>query len=227
MSLAAQATSSSSNGTVPPQHERLSPNPKPAPLAPLDYVVPTRITNVQRTYTKRRKLEVLLFLLHHRIYDIESRVSDHYFDNGSRRPYIREASAWFKIPTRTISTWWKARASFGITDDGAPMCIEELLRKSSTKKTTKKKRQTEGTTAPKRARGASQKQAKKTPQMEGSPAPERAQTASQEQDKGNIQARNKESLPPEATVTQQETGRNVLNESHATGQNSAMQSRSH
>ncbi|KAG5931903.1 hypothetical protein E4U60_005717 [Claviceps pazoutovae] len=204
MSLAAHSTPSSSNGagTVPPQHQRLS--PKPDPLAPLDYVVPTRITNVQRTYSKRRKLEVLLFLLHHRIHDLESRVSDHYFDDGSRRPYIREASAWFKIPTRTINTWWKVRASFGITEDGSPVCIEELLCKSSTRKTTKKKRQTEGTTAPKRA-----------------------QTASQEQDKGNIQARNKENLPLEATVTQQETGRNALNEIHATGHDSVMQGPSH
>ncbi|KAG5946904.1 hypothetical protein E4U59_002693 [Claviceps monticola] len=212
MSLAAQSTPSSSNGTgtVPPQHQRLS--PKPGPLAPLDYVIPTRITNVQRTYSKRRKLEVLLFLLHHRIHDLESRVSDHYFDDGSRRPYIREASAWFKIPTRTINTWWKSRASFGITEDGAPMCIEELLRNSSTKKTTKKNRQTEGTTAPKRARRASQKQAEKTPQTEGSPAPEQA---------------NKENLLLEATVTQQETGRDALNEIHATGHDSVMQGPSH
>ncbi|KAG6247747.1 hypothetical protein E4U24_003008 [Claviceps purpurea] len=234
MSLAARSTPSSSNGTGtgPPQHQSLS--PKPGPLAPLDYVVPTRITNVQRTYSRRRKLEVLLFLLHHRIHDLDSRVSNHYFDDGSRRPYIREASAWFKIPTRTINTWWKARASFGITEDGAPVCIEELLRKSSTKKTTKKKRQTEGTTAPKRARRASQKQAEKTPQTEGAPAPEQAQTAAQEQDKGNIQARNKENLPSEATVTQQEatvaqqeTGCNALNEIHATGHDSVMQGPSH
>ncbi|KAG6252605.1 hypothetical protein E4U23_008646 [Claviceps purpurea] len=88
------------------------PGPKTTPLAPRGYVPPNPITRPERSYSRRRKIEVLSFLLHHRIHDDESPDSEHYVENGLRRPYIREAAAWFNINRRTINGWWIKRDSF-------------------------------------------------------------------------------------------------------------------
>ncbi|KAG6120202.1 hypothetical protein E4U13_006823 [Claviceps humidiphila] len=88
------------------------PGPKITPLATRGYVPPDPITSVKRRYPRRRKIEVLLFLLHHRIHDDEAPESEHYVELGLRRPYIREAAAWFNINRRTINGWWNKRDSF-------------------------------------------------------------------------------------------------------------------
>ncbi|KAG6163105.1 hypothetical protein E4U51_005934 [Claviceps purpurea] len=93
-----------------PQHQR--PGPKIAALATRHLIPSAPTTVIKRIYSTRRKIEVLLWLLHHRITDPEAHNTEHYVQDGLRRPYLREASQWFQIPERTINHWWTNRDSF-------------------------------------------------------------------------------------------------------------------
>ncbi|KAG5953418.1 hypothetical protein E4U57_005440 [Claviceps arundinis] len=93
-----------------PQHQR--PGPKITALATRPYMLSAPTSTIKRVYSRRRKIEVLLFLLHHRVTDPEARDSEHYVQDGLRRPYVREASDWFQIPKRTVHNWWTNRESF-------------------------------------------------------------------------------------------------------------------
>ncbi|CCE34825.1 uncharacterized protein CPUR_08764 [Claviceps purpurea 20.1] len=101
-----------------PQHQR--PGPKIAALATRQFMLSAPTTTIKRTYSTRRKIEVLLWLLHYRINDPEARDSEHYVQDGCRRPYVREASKWFQIPERTIHNWWTNRDSFEETRTNSP-----------------------------------------------------------------------------------------------------------
>jgi hypothetical protein len=88
----------------------------------LDYCIPGPVRRLERTYSRRRKQEVLLFLVHHRIpllrngidgFDRPSRVLSGMPDveeEGFRRPTTVEASDYFLIRNRsTIRDWWLQR----------------------------------------------------------------------------------------------------------------------
>jgi hypothetical protein len=88
----------------------------------LNYCIPGPIRRIQRTYSRRRKQEVLLFLNHHRIhlskngidgYEQPSRVlsgMDNVKEEGFRRPTAAEARDYFLIRNAsTIQTWWAKR----------------------------------------------------------------------------------------------------------------------
>lgn len=51
-------------------------------------------------YSKQRKIEVILFLIHHR-------VQSNYDPTIYRRPTFSEAATYWKIPDATIYDWWK------------------------------------------------------------------------------------------------------------------------
>jgi hypothetical protein len=104
--------------------QRKSPKPKKRrELFPArDYCPPGPIRRAQRTYSRRRKQEVLLFLVHHRIpmrtndindYMRPSRVLDGMPDieeEGFRRPTTLEAAQYFQIANEaTIRGWWIKR----------------------------------------------------------------------------------------------------------------------
>jgi hypothetical protein len=83
-----------------------------------EYCIPGPIIRIQRTYSRRRKQEVLLFLLHHRIpmrtndvngYLRPSRVlkgMPEVEEEGYRRPTLLEATEYFRITREsTIHAW--------------------------------------------------------------------------------------------------------------------------
>ncbi|KAI8710466.1 hypothetical protein NCS52_01563600 [Fusarium sp. LHS14.1] len=75
--------------------------PKKKPLSHRKYTPPKPLQRRENTYSPRKKVEVLMFLEHHRIYD-----PDHYFSiNGYRHPLAREAAVQFLIPEFTIYRW--------------------------------------------------------------------------------------------------------------------------
>jgi hypothetical protein len=81
------------------------PGPKPKPLSERLYKPPKPIQRIQRSYSRERKIEVILFREHHRIQSIN-------LDTGLlvyRPPTFQQMSAFWKIPEDTIRGWWKSR----------------------------------------------------------------------------------------------------------------------
>jgi hypothetical protein len=87
-----------------------------------DYCIPRPILRTQRTYSSRRKQEVLLFLLDHRIPMRTNDVNEYlrpsrilkgmpdFEEEVYRRPKLLEATEYFRIAREsTIHTWWKNR----------------------------------------------------------------------------------------------------------------------
>ncbi|KAK4187958.1 hypothetical protein QBC35DRAFT_368659, partial [Podospora australis] len=109
---------------------RKKPGPAPKPLSErLMQKSLKPVRRVERSYPKERKIEVLLYLLNHRVPDARPRkvprrrigqpheseltqpmVRD---ENGElvwyRAPTYAEASEFWKIPTPTIQGWWDSR----------------------------------------------------------------------------------------------------------------------
>ncbi|KAJ4290134.1 hypothetical protein N0V88_006641 [Collariella sp. IMI 366227] len=109
---------------------RKKPGPVPKPLSErLKNKPPKQVRRVERSYSKERKIEVLMYLLNHRVPDARPRkvprrrigqpheqelnqpmVQD---QNGEfvwyRAPTYAEASEFWKIPTPTIQGWWDSR----------------------------------------------------------------------------------------------------------------------
>ena len=81
---------------------RCRPGPKPKPLSNRVYKPRGPIKRVRRTYSRERKIEVLLFLIHHRVPPSQNSRSTEY-----RRPTNAEAASYWKIPENTIQEWWK------------------------------------------------------------------------------------------------------------------------
>ncbi|KAF5009390.1 hypothetical protein FDECE_4381 [Fusarium decemcellulare] len=84
----------------PPPKKR---GPKPKPLSERVYKPAKPITRIENSYTQKRKEEVILYMLHHEIYDPNSWKSV----NCYRKPFIRDAAEHFKIPDTTVGTWWR------------------------------------------------------------------------------------------------------------------------
>ncbi|KAK3393168.1 hypothetical protein B0H63DRAFT_516370 [Podospora didyma] len=110
--------------------ERKRPGPAPKPLSErLAMKAAKPVRRVERSYTRERKIEVLMFLLNHRVPDPRPRKvprrrigQPHEEEltqpmvatpNGDlvwyRAPTYAEASSWWKIPTPTIQGWWDSR----------------------------------------------------------------------------------------------------------------------
>ncbi|KAK0668121.1 hypothetical protein QBC41DRAFT_394543 [Cercophora samala] len=110
--------------------ERKKPGPAPKPLSEkLKAKALKQIKRVERSYTRERKIEVLLYLLTHRVPDQGPRKTPRRRigqpqedcstqpvvenENGElvwyRAPTYAEASAFWKIPTPTIQGWWDSR----------------------------------------------------------------------------------------------------------------------
>lgn len=110
--------------------ERKKPGPAPKPLSEkLKAKALKQIKRVERSYTRERKIEVLLYLLTHRVPDSGPRKTPRRRigqpqedcstqpvvenENGElvwyRAPTYAEASDFWKIPTPTIQGWWDSR----------------------------------------------------------------------------------------------------------------------
>ncbi|CCF44675.1 hypothetical protein CH063_03395 [Colletotrichum higginsianum] len=79
-------------------YKRPGPPPKP-PHEKAAYKQRAPVKRAERSYTDQRRREVILFLESHKMTCDED-------DVRARRT---EASEWFKVPERTIHSWWKRR----------------------------------------------------------------------------------------------------------------------
>ncbi|KAH8670731.1 hypothetical protein BGZ61DRAFT_459806 [Ilyonectria robusta] len=80
------------------EKQRKKPGPKPKPLGLRPYKPTKPIVRRERSYSPKKKEEVIMWLIHHRV-----TVRGEY-----RRPNPREAGDHFKIPSTTINNWMKA-----------------------------------------------------------------------------------------------------------------------
>lgn len=97
----AQYTSDPSN---PPKKQRC---PKRASVTKADYTPSKLIQRVERTYSAKKRDQVLMYLAHETIYDPNSWKSVSCY----RKATPKDAEELFKIPRRTISHWWRMRDS--------------------------------------------------------------------------------------------------------------------
>ncbi|KAK4154655.1 hypothetical protein C8A00DRAFT_32548 [Chaetomidium leptoderma] len=112
---------------------RKRPGPAPKPLSErLKNRPPKQVKRVERSYTRERKIEVLVYLLNHQVRVLDDRLrrvprrrvgQPHESnelaepvvqeENGEfvwyRAPTYAEASDFWKIPTPTIQGWWDSR----------------------------------------------------------------------------------------------------------------------
>ena len=100
------------------QRPKKRPGPKPTPLEARPYKQHKPISRIIRSYSRERKIQVLLFLLHHRVQDDQRRRARAGCTNAEtelsdgtiyRPPTAAEASAYWKIPEPTIKSWWRQR----------------------------------------------------------------------------------------------------------------------
>lgn len=81
------------------------PGPKPKPLNERLYKPPKPIQRIERSYSRERKIEVLLFREHHRIQAIDPNTGLLIY----RQPNFEEIADFWKIPYNTIRNWWNTR----------------------------------------------------------------------------------------------------------------------
>jgi hypothetical protein len=75
------------------------PGPKPKPLNERLLSKPQKpIQRIERSYSRERKIEVILFQEHHQVLDPNTRLY--------RPPTFEQIAAFWKIPENTIRGWW-------------------------------------------------------------------------------------------------------------------------
>ena len=81
------------------------PGPKPKPLSERllsgVYKPPKPIQRIERSYSRERKIEVILFREYHRVLDTSTRLY--------RPPTFEQIAAFWKIPETTIRGWWDSQ----------------------------------------------------------------------------------------------------------------------
>src|SRR5450432_4089664 len=79
------------------------PGPKPKPLSERSYKPPKPIRRIQRSYSRERKIEVIMFREHHRIQSIDP-------DTGLpvyKPPTLEQVAEFWMIPYGTVRDWWE------------------------------------------------------------------------------------------------------------------------
>jgi Tc5 transposase DNA-binding domain len=77
------------------------PGPKPKPLSERQYKPPKPIQRIERSYSRERKIQVILFREHHRVQSIGPAGLPIY-----RPPTFQQMATFWKIPEDTIRGWW-------------------------------------------------------------------------------------------------------------------------
>ena len=108
------------NGAKPPKsflkdRKDTRPGPKPKPLNERIYKPPKGIKRVERSYSRERKIEVILFRMNHRIQLITPITRLVYY----RPPTFKEMEGFWKIPEQTMCDWWKNREKILQSKGGA------------------------------------------------------------------------------------------------------------
>jgi hypothetical protein len=78
------------------------PGPKPKPLDERPYKPPKPIQRIQRSYSRERKIDIILFREHHRIQSIDLDTSLLVY----KPPTFEQISAFWKVPEANIRRWW-------------------------------------------------------------------------------------------------------------------------
>ena len=82
------------------------PSPKPKPLSERlpsgVYKPPKPIQRIKRSYSRERKIEVILFREHHQVLDTRKKLLVY------RQPTFEQTAAFWKIPENTIRGWWNS-----------------------------------------------------------------------------------------------------------------------
>ena len=73
---------------------------------------PQPVLRPKTTYTKEQKTEVLLYLIHHRIYEVGRCAAFPHDVVVSRTPTYRDAEKYWRIPIPTIDSWWRNREKY-------------------------------------------------------------------------------------------------------------------
>ena len=76
------------------------PSPKSKPLNERQYKPPKPIQRIEQSYTRERKIEVLMFREHYRVLDTRTKLPVY------RQPTFEQTAAFWKIPDSTIQGWW-------------------------------------------------------------------------------------------------------------------------
>lgn len=84
--------------------------PAPKPLSERKFTLSKPVTRVERSYSKQKRRDVLMFLIHHKVYEPGPLAGP----DGWRRPKYKEAAARFQIPTSTLGSWYTHRHKFDI-----------------------------------------------------------------------------------------------------------------
>ncbi|KAG6276670.1 hypothetical protein E4U48_001507 [Claviceps purpurea] len=103
-SEAATAQSSEATATPTPAPQRKRRGPKPKPLSERKPKRLKPVTQIQRTYNNRQRLQVLAYLQNHIVYAPTMGPAQR---GDWRPPTIGEAADFFKISANTIKTWRK------------------------------------------------------------------------------------------------------------------------
>lgn len=83
------------------------PGPKPKPLNERPYKPPKPIRRIQRSYSRERKIEVILFREHHRVQSIDPNTGLIVYC----QPTFKQMEAFWKISDETIRGWCNSRES--------------------------------------------------------------------------------------------------------------------
>ncbi|KAI8416070.1 hypothetical protein FOFC_02379 [Fusarium oxysporum] len=94
-------TPQSSGAGRPPKPKKRGQKAKP--IQDRVYKVAKPIFRKEERHSKERRLEVVVFLYHHRVFDPDHPKSI----NGYRRPLQSDAAAYFQVKQTTISSWWR------------------------------------------------------------------------------------------------------------------------
>ncbi|KND92393.1 hypothetical protein TOPH_03236, partial [Tolypocladium ophioglossoides CBS 100239] len=92
-----------------PVKKKRGPKPKKFEDRPFDMSRMKPVKRQERSYSARKRDEVLMFLIHTRIHDPNNPRAD---ENGYRRPTQRETAAHFRIPNSTVGAWYKDKDKF-------------------------------------------------------------------------------------------------------------------
>ncbi|KAG5959860.1 hypothetical protein E4U58_004827 [Claviceps cyperi] len=98
----AQSYELTATPTPAPQRKRRGPKPKPLSERKPKRSMP--VTQIQRTYNNRQRLQVLAYLQNHIVYAPTLGPAQR---GDWRPPTMGEAADFFKISVNTIKTWWK------------------------------------------------------------------------------------------------------------------------
>lgn len=131
------------------------PGPPPKPIEErARYQARGPLKRMERSYTDQKRREVVMFLQNHKIRvtdenDIRARKGwnggredqQPPEEPGYRWPTLKETSDWFKVPERTVHSWWKRRQKIL---GNAPKKLTEAEKRRMAEEEERRRKEAEG-----------------------------------------------------------------------------------